>query len=230
MSLHIAVLNRSTKVSTSQAVAMTAACAHQLRYHAAPSWYRTAPGVAFVTDDAHLLPGVCPVYLFDDADTSGALGYHDQTPAGLPYGKVFAKTILDAGGGILSGQYSVSATLSHELLELFGDKDCNLWASAPDGYDYAVELGDPVENDSYTYGGVELSNFALPSYFDAQPEAGARFDYLGKLSAPFSMTSGGYLIRRKGGAITQVYGESYPDWKLAGKTHPAARTARRYPS
>lgn len=229
MTLHIAVLNRSTRVSVADAVRMTAACSRQLRLHASPAWNRAVPGVAFIADETHLMPGVCPVYLFDNSDEAGALGYHDQTPAGLPYGRVFAGTVLDNNGTVLTGDNSVSVTLSHELLELFGDPECNLWATASDGYDYAVELGDPVEADSYIMSGtgVSVSNFATPAYFDEAPEEDARFDYLGRLIAPFSMTAGGYLIRKKSGKVSQVYGASYPEWKLSGKTHPAARSAHR---
>ena len=33
---------------------------------------------------------------FDDADTAGALGYHDLTHNGQPISKIFVKTTLDA--------------------------------------------------------------------------------------------------------------------------------------
>jgi hypothetical protein len=54
-----------------------------------------------------------------------------------------------------------------------------------------------------------------------------KFDYMGRLAAPFSMTAGGYLIRMKEGKVTQIFGEEYPSWKLPGKRHPAGRTAQR---
>jgi len=229
MTLHIAVLNKSKHVTTADAVKMTAACARQLRLHAAPAWNRTVPGVAFVADDAHLLPGTRPIYIFDNADVAGALGYHDVTATGVPYGKVFAETILQNHGTVLTGSSSVSVCLSHEMLELFGDEFCNAYQQANDGYSYAVELGDPVENDSYVLSGtgVSVSNFVLPAYFAQTPEDGARFDHMGRLAAPFTMTAGGYLIRMRDGKVGQIYGESYPTWRLPGKQHPAARSARR---
>lgn len=230
--MHIAFVNdhaKSSHLSNADAVKIAGAVSRQLRLHFAPTWNRTTPGVAFVADEAHLLPGQFPIYFFDNADVAGALGYHDVTPAGLPYGRVFVETVLINNGTISTGSNSVSVCASHEALELAGDEYCNQYAQANDGYSYAIELGDPVENDSYVMNGTDISvsNFVLPDFFNQTPEDGAHFDYMGRLSAPFQMTAGGYLIRMKDGKITQVFGENYPEWKLPGKQHPAARSARR---
>jgi hypothetical protein len=229
MSMHLAFLNRSSKLSNTDAVKIAGACARQLRLHFAPAWSRTAPGVAFVSDEAHLLDGQFPLYFLDNADVASALGYHDVDSAGRPYGRIFVETVLGNGGTVMDGSNSVSVCASHEALELAGDEFCNQYAQANDGYSYAMELGDPVENDSYVMSGtgVAVSNFVLPEYFSQTPEDGARFDYLGRLAAPFTMTAGGYLIRMRDGKVGQIFGESYPAWKLPGKRHPAARSARR---
>jgi hypothetical protein len=232
MTMHLAFVNdpvKSTRISNTDAVKIAGAVSRQLRLHFAPTWNRGAPGVAFVADEAHLLPGQFPLYFFDNADVAGALGYHDVTPAGLPYGRIFVETVLSNGGTLLTGSNSVSVCASHEALELAGDEFCNQYAQANDGYSYAVELGDPVENDSYVMSGtgVSVSNFVLPEYFSQTPEEGAKFDYMGRLIAPFTLTAGGYAIRMKDGKVTQIFGESYPQWKLPGKQHPVSRTARR---
>ena len=54
----------------------------------------------------------------DDSDQAGALGYHDLTSAGLPMGKVFARTDLQ-------NNLSWTVTVSHELLEILGDPMIN---------------------------------------------------------------------------------------------------------
>lgn len=172
--------------------------------------------------------GASVIAIHTDADMADALGYHDQTPDGRPYGKVFVRPILESGGTVSDSANSVSVTLSHEVLELWGDPNCNAWFDDAEGVSFAGELCDPVEADAYEQGGVWVSNYVLPSYFDDNPERGARrFDYLGRLSRPFSMTKGGYVIQRKAGKVKEVFAKDFPTWKRAGKRHAAARTRRR---
>jgi hypothetical protein len=70
---------------------------------------------------------------------------------------------------------------------------------------------DPVEGDSYSgAGGVALSNFVTPWWFSEQPPAGAKFDFMSKLSAPFTMSPGGYfnyLDISLGSGWQQAFGE-----------------------
>ena len=109
--------------------------------------------------------------------------------------------------------------MSHELCEMVGDSSCNIWADGPDGHDYAWELCDAVEADAYDIDEVTVSNFLYPAFFDPQAETGSRLDHLGKLAVPFSMTAGGYQIRRsETGKVTQVFAADFPEWKRAAKT------------
>jgi hypothetical protein len=140
---------------------------------------------------------------------------------------VFVSPVLDHGGTALTGGLSVSAVLSHEVCEWFGDRFVNLWADDGRGTEYAVELCDPVEQDSYEIAGVAVSNFVTKRYFDRLCPKGMQVDYLNKLTAPYSMTKGGYLLVRRAGKIEQKLGDTYPAWKRATKEFPAARTAKR---
>jgi hypothetical protein len=54
---------------------------------------------------------------FDDADTAGALGYHDLTHKGQAISKIFVKTTLAA-------KELVSVTACHELFEMVIDPLC----------------------------------------------------------------------------------------------------------
>jgi hypothetical protein len=81
---------------------------------------------------------------FDDADTAGALGYHELTHDGQPISKVFVQTTLAVNE-------LVSVTACHELFEMVIDPLANLWAEAPDGTEYAYEMSDPVEQDKAHY-------------------------------------------------------------------------------
>ena len=122
---------------------------------------------------------------FDDADEAGALGYHDLTKDGQPVSKVFVKTTL-------ADKQLVSVTAAHELFEMVIDPIANLWAEAADGTEYAYEMCDPVEEDTFLVDGIPMSNFLHPSWFEPfKHPPGTKFDHLGLLTKPFSMTKGG---------------------------------------
>jgi hypothetical protein len=55
---------------------------------------------------------------------------------------------------------------------------------------------------------VQVSNFVLPEWFDSVVSAGEKFDYLGKATAPFSMTPGGYWVQAAMGNETQKFGRT----------------------
>ena len=228
--MKIQIVNHSTSVTTEQATTWAIAVAAQLREDVAPAWERVAPEVE-ITGNENEDPTAFQLRIFDDADQAGALGYHDVDPNGRPYGKVFARTTAQAGG-------NVSTTVSHEAIELFLDPDCTLWAIGKDNRLHAVEGCDAVEADEYekTVGDttVKVSSFLLPPYFSANPPAGSRFDFLGKLSAPSpEKTAGGYTIdatisgEGQSFARSVAFHESMPEWKRAIKAHPASRTSRR---
>lgn len=229
--MNIVVVNHSPRVDAHSLALMVAACSYQLKMHFCPAWGRQLATVRVAPDDSHIAPGDCLIGIFDQADSAGALGYHDESPAGHPYGKVFVNPTLAQGGGLLTGDTSLSSVLSHEVLEAFADPSCNFWADAPGGVQVALEVGDPVEADAYpvTVSGVQVlvSNFVYPAFFDAEAAAGSRFDRMGKLAGPFRMTPGGYLLKRSAGAVQAVYGDAYAAWRLPGKLHPAARSSRR---
>jgi hypothetical protein len=221
----IAVLNQSKRFSDDNARAAVGAVAHQLRYDVEPAWQRRAASVIFYPAGATIPPGAERIVFFDTPDQAGVLGWHSEGPDGLPYGRVFVSPVLDNGGSALIGRLTVASVLSHEVLELFCDPSCCLEANTG-RHRYAVEVCDPVENDSYpvSYGGVGVgvSNFVLPAWFDPQTPHGSRVDHLGNLKAPFTMDAGGYMIIDD----KPVFGEHYPEWRKATKS-PASRTARR---
>ena len=99
---------------------------------------------------------------FDDADAAkrdGVLGYHDLTRNGQPISKIFVKTTLEVN-------QIVSVTASHELFEMVIDPLANLWAEAGDGIEYAYEMSDPVEEETFTVDGIEISDFLYPAWFE----------------------------------------------------------------
>ena len=146
---------------------------------------------------------------FDDADQAGALGYHELTTKGQPVSKIFVKTTL-------ADKQLVSVTASHELFEMVIDPLANLWAEAADGTEYAYEMSDPVEEDTFLVDGVAMSNFVHPSWFEPfKHPPGTKFDHLGLLKKPFSMTKGGYMILKKKGKVSQVFGSKTKEKRFA---------------
>lgn len=228
----ITVVNQSTLVSNDQVQLMTRACWAQLRDHASPAWRLMPMPVVYALTAAAAPPGSWVIVILDDPDQANALGYHDVTSGDVVYGKVFARPVLDNGGDALTKRLSVASVLSHEVLETFVDPACNGWRDVDGRTAIALEVGDPVESDSYTIQvdntAVTVSNFVTEKWFspNAKRRSGG-FDHMNHCTAPFQMTRGGYIIKLAEGKVTQQFGEHFPAWKREAKAHALARTARR---
>lgn len=223
----ISVHNLSKQISDTDCEKATLAVAKQLSRDVAPFW-GLVPALEFVRHGGVATPGSSPCYILDVPDVSGALGYHDEGADGTAYIKVFCEPIFSSGGTAVSGSLSVSSVLSHEVLELTGDGPANRWVDGPMNRDYALELCDAVEDQSYEIDGVSVSNFLLPAFFDPRASRNSRLDFLGSLSVPFSMTPGGYqIVRTETGQVSQIWGATYPDWKRAAKTRNSQKRKSR---
>lgn len=141
--------------------------------------------------------GDAVLYVWDEVDADGALGYHEKNDRGIPYGFVFTDLSKE-----LEEPWSV--TLSHEALELIGDPETNLLVVGPNPTDrrrkvfHWYEMCDAVQAESYDVDGVLVSNFVLPLYFTSSDEKGGRNDFLGrsykgKTLQSFGVNPGGYL-------------------------------------
>ena len=160
---------------------------------------------------------------FENADQAGALGYHDLTKKGQPVSKIFVKTTIDDGE-------KVSVTACHELFEMAIDPVANLWAQANDGTEYAYEMCDPVEADTFDVNGIPMSNFVHPAWFEPfKHPAGTKYDHLGKLKAPYSMTKGGYIITMKNGKVSQKFGSKAKEMRFAREDRRGHRSEYRKP-
>ena len=172
---------------------------------------------------------------FDDASDKNMLGRHELTYQGQPISKIFVKAL---------GDEPVSMAASHELFEMVLDPLANLWADKDRNTQYAYEVCDAVEEDGFLVSGFPMSNFVYPSWFEPiKHPRGTRFDHNGTLKAPFSMTEGGYVIKKvKGRKVIKAFGSpakrrrfnaedrrghrsEFRDPK--GKHHPGRRAAKR---
>jgi hypothetical protein len=231
----IAVINQSTLVSNAQVATMCKAIQVQFNLHCAPAWNQYPPTVTFYANAAQV-PGYAWVtYVIDnDAQVEGALGFHEELSTDKVVAYIMAEPILTNGGTVMlydannTTQYTVSATLSHELMEMFADRFAGTFCIGPTNSSgsnlYCQELADPVEANNYpiTVDGYQIavSNFVYPSFFNpyATVAFNAPFDYLKLLTAPFTMTAGGYIITAtldNEGEVTarHVFGKEVPIWR-----------------
>ena len=164
----IAILNQSKLVSDEDAASMTQAIAAQVRLDAAPLWDRAPAAVIFYTNPKDVPAAAHGIALVDTIkdQPKGVLGFHTEDEGGKLWGVVAAKPELDNGGKATTADWSVSSVLSHEVLEMFIDPNCNLWANDGHGKAYSFEVCDPVEAPTYEVNGVSVSNFVTPAWFD----------------------------------------------------------------
>jgi hypothetical protein len=160
---------------------------------------------------------------FDDADEAGDEGYHDLTHKGQPISKVFVRQSL-------KDNVPVSVTASHELFEMVIDPIANLWAQATTRTEYAYEMCDPVEEDTFMVDGIAMSNFVHPSWFEPfDHPRGTRFDHLRKLKKPFSMTKGGYVTIKRNGRVKDTFGSPAKKARFAKEDRRGHRSEFRKP-
>jgi hypothetical protein len=225
----ITVVNKSKLVTSGDVQLMTRACWKQLRDHAAPAWRMWPMPVVYASSEAQAPPGSWVIGVMDDPDQADALGWHWEDN-GVIFGRVFVRPVLDNGGDVLHKPLSVASVLSHEVLETFVDPSCNRKASMDDNTDIALEIGDPVESDSYKVRvagqDITVSNFVTEGWFD--PQSDGPYDFMRLCAQPFQLRPGGYYIKYSGGGQGQaVFGHRYPGWRIETKKTELARSARR---
>ena len=157
------------------------------------------------------------VTLSDLADISGAYGYHSDMSGNA---KVFAKTILDAGGGVLASTtsaLSVAQVVSYEVFEMLSSTLCNSWWITPTGtYLYGGNVCDAVQGRAFTVmtegHAVAISDYILPAWCIPGSTVGP-YNKANTLTAPFTLTTGGYCIRVtfKSATVSYVFGSGVPD-------------------
>jgi hypothetical protein len=230
--MKIAILNQTTQslpstVTDVDAATMTAAIASQIQNDVAPIWGREAATVTFYTNSALVPSDAYVIAIVDNIpdQTPSVAGSHTETQAGQISGMVAAQPDLTNGGNVLTGDWSVSSTLSHEVVEMFIDPSCNMWANDGNGSIYSLEVCDPVEGPTYTVNGVSVANFVTPAWFDPLAPRGAQFDKMAQLTTgpqppggPFTTLPTGYMTyESKSGKPQQQFGTAYPAWRQAMK-------------
>lgn len=200
------------------------------------TWWGGDYRVRAATADNPPAPGEIVALVVDDLpDAPGAVAFHNWEGVAQIYA---ARNMCQ---GLVGGPWSLSQALSHEIVETIGDLGCNLWADDGTGSEWAHELCDPVEQGSYNVNDIAVSDFVLPSYFDAGgtgPYSFAQAQLGDGPAMPFGIASGGYAIKRTAGSgESQVQAFEGPTVSLtlsvpfgmraAKKRHWSSRTFRR---
>jgi hypothetical protein len=181
----LAVENKSTVLTDKQVRAAIPALQQQINYDFMPYW-NSGARLVWVQKGSVPPAGSWVLSILDDADQAGALGYHDVTADNTPLLKLFAKTDIENGA-------SWTVTASHEILEAIADPWVSAaWQTSNTEF-YAVEVGDPVEDDKlgYKIGGVLVSDFILPAWFVKGLKV-PKYDFAGHLNGPLQIAAGGY--------------------------------------
>lgn len=197
----------------------------QLREHFLPAWGDYLPNkgpleVVAYADSTNLAPtSFYPIEIVRQID--GALGDH----GGI--------ALLDSAWGRSRPE---STVLTHEILELAGDRFGDRWVRLPSGLVVALEVGDPVENDYYaitaTIGGatrdVWVSNFVQPAWFG---EGVGQLDHMGLCKFPGD-NRGYMIVQEPDGSTINVFashaGQDYQARVCAKVCEPRSRTAYRH--
>lgn len=225
MSNFVAIINRSSIVSNQEAIIITNALNLVLPQFC-EDWSLSPYKCIFTNDNA---PNIrLKIYLMDTSDEKDALAYH-YINDGIPYGKVFAKTVMSAGGVMLYSPNMLiptfAQTVCHELFEMIMDPYCNTWSQKGQTL-YAYEVCDPVSSNCVTvqvqtgssikgkflsmksiptYTSVNLCDWITPAWFNVGAKKGP-FNHKQTLSKPFSIEKYGYVIVVKDGVYTTVWG------------------------
>jgi len=223
--MEIAVVDCSTHYGPEAAATAVEAINEQIREHVAPAWSRAPLPVVVYKDDDVLPDDALVVHIHNDTRVTTDMGNHFLTRGGRPSGVVYVDRVE-------KNNMPVSAIVSHEVVEAFIDPYANLWIkNEGDGTYHDLELCDPVERDTYAIkvGGVpiQVSNFALPAWYDHKPAEGAAFDHMRLLTAPFKSAPGGYSTTVKKGRMGKIWGPKDADWEEMMADHRLGRRAKR---
>jgi hypothetical protein len=221
----IYLTNHSSLVTDAQVTQIAAACATQVTRDCAPAHGLVPVPVMFTNSPP---PGARIIDIVDVQDDPQALGWHTEDGSDHIYGVSSVKPVLDNGGQILTGALSVSSVVSHEVLEMFCDPWCSAWADSGKGFLVAWEVGDPVQSDSYIIGGVAVSNFVTVNWFNPYAASGDKFDFMGKLARPFTLSRGGYWVQERSNRQTQKLGAKLGEL-FNGDEFPALRFDDHFP-
>ncbi len=190
--LRVGLANKATGITAEEVEQVAAALRVQVKRDLHPVW---KVGAEIIVLDGRLdIPhGVSPILIVDELD-------HDIKGAHqIEQGVAFA---------IISAKYDWKLAASHELIEMLVDPAGGKteWSlglelagdqirETSQKVEYLVEACDPTEDPSHSYeiGGVKVSDFYTPAYFNEKHVPGTKYSHAGSLTRPREVPANGYL-------------------------------------
>jgi hypothetical protein len=233
--MRVTIASTSKSISAVDFRAAVAAIRRQVNDDFAPEWSVTAT----LRGTTISLPNKAPIqgqhdailYLGDSSQdpttgVTGALGYHAENHANIPYGFVYLDICEEYGE-------AWTTTLSHEVLELLADPTAMLTVSGPapkgkgSAY-YDLEVCDPTQGDSYKIEGVAVSNFVGRHYFNLSGGSG-QTNFLELPLTPLGVRPRGYFQYEDKTGVHQIEGAAVTEKQKAARAlmKLARRNARR---
>lgn len=200
----ISVVNRSS-IATDKVERAVKAIDRQLKEHFYKAWsIRAGCSLAKRKINIDNKTDGAVIFIDDKLDPEYS-GYHEfMEETALPVGFVFrdvAEKIEDW-----------SVTLSHEIIELLGNRYCGLYCPGPHPtrknviVDHWFELCDAVQDQVYTIDRVAVSDFLYPLYWTTRNELGGVNNHLRtKDLLSFGLTKGGYIGYKTSGGQTRTF-------------------------
>ena len=193
--IRVGLANQSATVTAEQVKRVAAALDLQMKRDLKPIWEVDAEVVA-LADSRNIPKGVSPIIIVDQTPGNFA-GVHTNTQ-GVAWAMVSAKR-----------DWALAS--SHECIEMLVDPtgeatQSSVGLALVDGvlrdteeeFAYLVEACDPIEDSDHAYeiGGVRVSDFYTPNYFDRVARPGVKYSFNGALTRPREVRPGGYLSWR----------------------------------
>jgi hypothetical protein len=199
--MRLTVVNVSSSISSAEFHSVVRAIARQVNEDFTPEWSIVATlrsATSTLKNRKVPIEGRhnAIIYVGDSSQdpttgVTGALGYHSDNHANIPYGFVYLDICKEYGE-------SWSCTLSHEVMELLADPTAVLTVTGPDPKNpkrsvyFDLEVCDPTQGDTYEIDNVTVSNFVTRAYFGMQGGSSAT-NFLKLTLQPFGVRPRGYF-------------------------------------
>ncbi len=192
----VAIVDQTKSIDPSLLHAAAIALNQQVTKDLPQYWSGIEAAVSVAPSLSAVAHGAWPVFLVEKLPP-GEGGYH-LDKHNQPYSKVIASAKDDT--------WTIDA--SHEIIEMLVDPYGNRMQSSQgikiegDGvvdstgtYGYLVEACDPCEANDFAYeiGGVAVSDFITPHFYDASEAPGVLYSFRGNIKRPRQLLKGGYI-------------------------------------
>lgn len=188
--VHVSIVPKGIQLDPSELTRVAAAINQQVQRDFGPIWKVHASVDAF-THLEDVPVESWPIFIASKVD--GAAGVHEDQ-----HGQPFALVEMAADW---------SLTASHEALEMLADPFGRRLHAGPTLQQavrlgvpqhrvrYLIEVCDPSEAAAFAYhtGGVLVSDFYTPAFFNPVTTPGVRYSFSGAIKTPLTVLPGGYI-------------------------------------